>query len=444
MEDKKILIKMNYDKIYFNPEIYITLDDTNIPKGAELRFSTKKEVIWEVEMVGYSDTEKNLTIKILNYYPTATSSFFEQKPKKPIQKLTFKGDFIWSHLEPVLISYVKDKLKGKLSHYTPKESRAKETLSFQLISKSYVSNENPLNIIPDPIKKEDIPTKTYYKEEFWIDFSDVKFKLGYVAFKKYIQANINASLDFKIPNDNILEEFDCVKFWFAKKLKTKKISVEATVVILEGKVLETMAKSKQIDLITPELIDSVKYQRTIAITEKLRDSKITKELFTADEIFSQIDSTDEEGNVFKQNEKDILDFLLEKKNVRNKKELTYLSGNKQSINHKIRYTSYPNFGFLFLIEGEENNHFVWELLESNATYIWTIYKSQQEIDLQYRRIEAIINTIRDKGRNSYKRYYKNNHHDSDIRFSPIDHTHIGSELIDEFPKWKSRLNERIT
>lgn len=440
MDEKKILIKMYHDKIYFNSENYILISDTNIPKEAGLRFSTRKVVIWEVAMMDYSDSDMNLTIMILDYHPKVTSSFIKQNPKKPIQKLTFKYDFIWSELEPVLTSYVKDKLKGKLTHYTPRESRDKETLS----SKSYTSNENPLNAIPVHIKKEEISTKTYHKEEFWIDFSDVKFKLGYVAFKKYIKASINANLDFKIPNDNILEEFDSIKFWFSKKLKAKKIQVEVTVISIHNKVVETLSKSKHIDSITPELIDSIKYQRINAITEKLRDSKISKELFTAEEIFSQIDSNDLEGNVFKQNEKDILDFLLEKKNVRNKKELNYLSGNKQSLNQKIRYTSYPNFGFLFLIEGDENNHFVWELLESNATYIWTINKSQQEINLQYKRIEAIINTIRDNGRNNYKRYYRNNHHDSDIRFSHIDHTHIGSDFLDEFPKWKSKLNELIT
>jgi hypothetical protein len=170
---------------------------------------------------------------------------------------------------------------------------------------------------------------------------------------------------------------------------------------------------------------------------------IDKSLFTAEDIFNTGESDDVEGNVFRQDEKDILQFLITHHNTRNRKQLEYLSGNKQSANFRIRFTLHPNFGFLFLIEGRENNHFVWELLNTHATYIWSIGKSEKDIELQYRRVEDIINTIRNTGREQYKRAYKYNHHDSDLVFCSIEHDDIASSFVDGFVKWKHRLNERL-
>jgi len=102
------------------------------------------------------------------------------------------------------------------------------------------------------------------------------------------------------------------------------------------------------------------------------------------------------------------------------RQLAYLAGTKQSQNHKLRYTLNPNFGFLFLIEGAKNKHFVWELLNSHATYIWSIDKSVKEIKLQFKRVESIINMIRTSGRGNYKRAFRNNHQDNDLVFRVIN------------------------
>ena len=58
---------------------------------------------------------------------------------------------------------------------------------------------------------------------------------------------------------------------------------------------EVNATSKEIDLITPELIDSIKYLRTLELTKVPKESGVDKSLFTAEDIFSQIDTDDIEG-----------------------------------------------------------------------------------------------------------------------------------------------------
>jgi hypothetical protein len=149
------------------------------------------------------------------------------------------------------------------------------------------------------------------------------------------------------------------------------------------------------------------------------------------------------GNVFRQTEQDIIKQLLADHRIRNRQQLVYLSGAQQSAKDKIRFTLNPHFGFLFLIQGETCRHFVWELLNSHATYIWSIANGDMDTAKQYRRIEMIINTIRANGREAYRNAYRVKQMDQDILFNSIEHAHAGSDLIDGFPKWKHRLQELI-
>lgn len=64
--------------------------------------------------------------------------------------------------------------------------------------------------------------------------------------------------------------------------------------------------------------------------------------------------------------------------------------------------------------------------------------------MQFKRIEDTISTIRSSGIETYKRAYKNNHIDNDLVFRVIYLEDIGSNLVDDFPKWKSKLNEQLT
>lgn len=148
--------------------------------------------------------------------------------------------------------------------------------------------------------------------------------------------------------------------------------------MIDNQLSEFSATSKDIDRIDQNLIEGVKVQRTLEITKCIRPRDLDKALFTSDDLYSLDRTNDLEGNIFKQTEKDILNLLIEKSDVRNKRELTYLSGSMQSLNYRIRFTNHPNFGFIFLTEGELNNHFIWELLNSHATYVWTIEKGKRK------------------------------------------------------------------
>lgn len=438
MAKKEIIIKVENDRVFLNPRLYIPIQHTNIPTEF-LTFRRHEDIFWKVEMLGYKADVECLKVSVKEYVLKNISGFDQQEPTKPVSKVFFEK-FNWGKLEPLLTYYHKSKLKEYLFNSNAINISRNEDETQPTFKYSSSLADLPYS---DDQQYDSETFTTTITENFGVYFTDCHFMLGYVTFKKYIKS-IGKELNFKIPNEHILAEFDNIKFWFAKKLKVKKFKVSVSIIITGNEVTETKATSEIIKQITPELIDSVKYQRTFALTKEPKLSQPDKSLFTSEDIFSQMNSEDIEGNVFKQSENDILNFLLSEKDIRNKKQLTYLAGKKQSNNSKLRYTLNPNFGFLFLIEGAENNHFVWELLNSNATYIWSFEKGKQNLDLQFKRIESIVNTVRTSGRENYKRAYRNNHQDNDLVFRVINHKNIGSKLVDDFPDWKSRLNEQLT
>ena len=420
---------MSNDRVFFNPLLSIPIEQTNIPK-AHLTFRTHDAIYWRVEMMAYESDNKSLKVQVKDYNAPDLSPFENQRPKKEVTQILFEK-FDWTQLELLLTGYQKIKLEQCLFNMD------RNPFFREIVSEAF---DEPKETIDLSVPFETPPSVTTVREDFRVSFADAHFKLGYVVFNKYLKT-LGRQVDFKIYNDNLLPEFENIKFWFAKKLKTRKFQVTVEIILTDNEITKTSASSRHIDQITTQLIDGIKYQRTSALTKPSNIINPDQSLFTADELFAQIDTEDVEGNIFNQSEEDILAYMLTKTNIRNRKQLAYLAGKKQSENHKLRYTLNPAFGFLFLIEGNENNHFVWELLNSNATYIWSLEKG--EIQSQFKRVENIINTVRSSGREQYKRAYKDAHQDNDLVFRVINHENIDSKFVDAFPKWRSKLNEQL-
>jgi hypothetical protein len=436
MDLKEIIIKVSNDRILFNPSLSISINQTNIPKE-HLTFRTHDDIFWKVEMLEYAETDKCLKVKVNDYNTKDISKFDDQKSKKEIAQLVFeKVD--WTEFEPLLSNYQKGGLQDFSFNIDTNPLSQKSSSSHNY----YKSAFNDFLASPPPTYEEPKPVITKLTQEFWITLKEVHFITGAVTFKKKIK-RLRKELDFIIKNEHILAEFDNIKYWFARKLKTKRFKVLATITFTNDVMTDSMATSEHFDQINPDLIDSVKYIRTFALTKEPKTSAPDKALFTTEEIFTQMDTENVEGNVFNQSDQDLLNIFILKEGIRNKKQLEYLSDKKQSENYKLRYTLNPNFGFLFLVEGVEKNHFVWELLNSHATYIWSTDKSENDIELQYKRIESSVNAIRTNGREKYKQAYRTTNQDNDLIFKVIKHKDIGSTSVDEFPQWQNKLNEQL-
>jgi len=445
----ELIIKVDNQNVSLGPMLAIPIQQTTIPIE-HCSFRSNKDIFWKVELLDYSPEERSWRMKVVDYFPNDVSNFYRQKSTRVVDRISFEP-FDWLHLESFLTHYQKIKLLPFISNHDTnnyrEETQPKEFSTFSLkdLSRDKSNKSHPLGQqgVLSFLPVEWQPKVENHIVEFTVYFSDAYFKLGYVTFSKYVKV-VGTKLDFKIYNDNILGEFENIKSWFPKRFKTKKFKVHAVIETTDGKVTEVNAASSQISMIDEELIEGIKYQRTIALARSPRVKKIDKSIFTAEEIFGEMETDNLEGNVFGQNEQDIFGYFLNENKTRNRKQLEYLSGSKQSENRKLRFTLHPNFGFLFFIEGKAKNHFVWELLNSHATYVWSIDKDNEEIGLQYKRIEASINAIRDLGREQYKRAYRQNEYDNDLLFCVIEHENVTSNLDEGFIKWKLKLNEVLT
>lgn len=445
----ELIIKVDNKEIHLSPRLKIPLQQTNIPSES-MKFHTHKEIYWKVELLDYVAGDKSLKVSVVDYNANNLDQFIRQTTAKEISQIIF-NPFDWEKLEPQLSSYQMIKLSEIICHNNLDKIDQRNLLAESNLAafssnysrKTNEDEERQKDFYSNSVNSlESSPLIIKYTEEFTINFSDTVFILGYVTFSKKIKA-AGEKREFKIKNDYIRPEFDIIKSWFAKKLKTKRFKVVATIIKTDLKVTEVTAISPEISMINADLIESIKYHRTLELIKQPKVERPAKSLFTAEEIFGEVDGIGIIGNVFNQSEQEILSFLLKNEKTRNRKQLEYLAENRQSERFKLKFTLHPNFGFLFFIETEEHYHFVWELLDSHATYIWSADKRAFEIESLYKRIEASICIIRNNGRESYKQAYRQDQLDNDLSFCIIDHNEITSNFEDAFASWKQRLNETL-
>lgn len=426
MPYKEIIIEIYNQDIHFSPILSILSRKTNLQLD-QMTFKSKDRIYWKIEIQHYFEETKSLHVKVLDYFYKNVEAFKRQTTDKLIERVIFE-ELDWQKLRLLLQSFSPEVPFNLASYEIPEES-------------SNIKRTFKPNI--ESHQAAIVPNVDNLKINFHVKFQDATFKDGFVVFKKYIK-QVRIQVEFKILNAYILEEFDNIKLWFSKMLKSKRFDVAAIITTIDRHFSEASATSSIIDMITPNIIESVKYGRTLALTRPPKTTNPYKSLYSTEDIFNLIDPDIKNGNVFNQSEPDIIKSLTQNDYVRNRKQLEYLSVIKQTTKRKIHYTLNPHFGFLFLIEGKGEYHFVWELLHSHSTYIWSIDKEEKEVVPLYSKIEEILNIIRLIGREEYKKTYSNKDLEFALNFKSIEHQDISINLEDGFTKWKSKLDELLT
>ena len=448
--ERKRLIRITKNKVFLTPEMCLNLSQTSLV-GTHLSFRAVQDIYFEVEVLGYDKSKNAISLDIIDYQPKNIEKFKEQTAKAQVSFIHFKP-LKWQQVEKHLSSYtharlVKEKivindgtkpvnldtqrtpleaLKPKAGQYT--ENSSPNTNEFKQNQIGFIQRE---------------PVIEKITEEAKIYFKDADFNLGFVAFS-YKSKKLNETYNLKIENHFLLTEFNAVKSYFPKAFGGKKqFSINIVFTLTDKVVTDIVTTSLEIEGINENIIDSIKRARVANLTSIPLLKSVDKSLFTAEDIFDSFDDNLKDGNVFKQSEEDILNFLIETKNVRNAKHLQFLSGSKHSTKQKLRFTLKPLFGFLFFIEGETKNHFCWELLNSHATYLWSFDKIETDVKFQFKRVEETINIIRDMGRETYKNDFKSNKIDNDLAFCTIEHSNINSAFKEGFVEWQHRVKERL-
>jgi len=275
-----------------------------------------------------------------------------------------------------------------------------------------------------------------FEKSYNVELAETTFMLGYIRFEKFIRI-FNRTIEFKIYNDNILPEYYDIIYWFIKAFGKKQISVTVS---FKSETNYT-ATSPDIDKIKKGFIEKINLNRTNSLIKANRPRSFDKSLFTIDTIYSINNNTDLIGNVFNQTEQDLFEIIISNKDIRNERELSFLYNEKHSSESKLRITNSPNFGFIFLVEGRRKNHFIWELLNSTITFIWSVDKKLGPLGFQYNRIEKTINYIMQNSREIYLQEIKAKTIDADLIFNSVPHPKKGKKVEDPFMKWEQKVQD---
>lgn len=292
----------------------------------------------------------------------------------------------------------------------------------------YKKIEKQRTLFDDDDDENDSPqtsSETIIEKQIKIPIEKLDFLYGSVSFR-YEVIEIQKELEFDIENLNIRPEFEVLKSYFEKFLKTKTITVNICVVINKGEIVGLSAESSDINKFDREIIESVRFQFT------------QKTFFgSSKQVNSQLKNELNDGNnksIPYQSGEELLTDVLSKGNYLHQKQLIYLSELHESSILKIRFVLNP-FAFVFLLAGEKQYHIVMETLDSEeATYIWNISKNSFSLKEMLTTINKHLNIIRTEGRQAF------------LKLNPENFSRVVHDYSDErkgFIIWKDVLEERM-
>ncbi len=296
----------------------------------------------------------------------------------------------------------------------------KRNLHYRKIDKQATLFDDPVDI-PDHSKKVIIIEKTIN-----VPFEKLEFQYGSVSFK-YAVEELNCEIEFDIENIDIRPEFEVLKPYISKVLHARKVKVLIQAEFEDGKLISQLATSKDIEKISREIIEGVKFKF-------ISKNFITGKFHPDKEGLLTIDQTPMGELSLYNSEIELLEDILGAANYKHARQLRFLASKHFGDLMKIRFVLKP-FSFVFLLSGKVNYHIVLETLDTEeATYIWHIQKTKQSLKKAVIEIEIDLQLISSKGRLAFLDMQPN-------YFSRVNH-----EYTDEkkgFVIWKDLLEAHL-
>lgn len=278
----------------------------------------------------------------------------------------------------------------------------------------------------EKIHKEE--TIFQFEQRISIPIDQLEFRFGVIAFK-YSIPKMKCELEFEVENAEMRPEFEVLKAYFSKILKTKKVKVDVLAKFENGKPVFHSASSFHLCKINRELIDSVKF-RFVSKGIIGRVPFIEENLLN----INQIQDNGNSQTLLYGSEKELMDDILKNKNVKHYRQLVYLSQKHKSNILKLRFVLSP-FSFVFLISGKQQFHIIWETLDTEeATYVWHVDKNISLLKKRLAQIDRELAIIRAKGRQHF------------MELKQVDFNRFVHDYTDDrkgFVIWKDLLEESL-
>lgn len=260
-------------------------------------------------------------------------------------------------------------------------------------------------------------------KEINVSIESLEFRYGSIAFS-YLATEANMDIEFEIQHDDIRPEFEVLKPYFEKALKSKNIKIAIYAEIEEGLLLSQLASSEDVKKIDRQVIQGVRFQF------------ITKPMFSraiSQEDMGNINQLHTDHPLYESGE-ELLEDLLRHTQFTHHRQLRYLADKHAGHLLKVRFVLQP-FSFVFLLEGVEQFHIILETLDTEeASYLWHFEKRIPDLPSRLKEIDRHLDIIRKLGRQGFLSTPLEN-------FSRILHDYSNEQK--GFIIWKDMLEERL-
>ena len=283
-------------------------------------------------------------------------------------------------------------------------------------------------LFDDPVEIEVVKPPDIIKidQQIRISIEKLEFQYGNVTFKYRIE-EIQTDLDFDIENVDIRPEFEVLKSYFAKALKSKNVKIHIHAEFENRKIVSQLATSTDISKISREIIEGVKFRFITKHFLEKPKSEGSTELIDINQLQVDKESLYNSGE-------ELLNDILSNKNYRHKRNLQYLADLHEKTILKLRFVLSP-FSFVFLLKRKINYHIILETLDTEeATYMWYFDADKRGLPVMLKLIDEDLNRIRNKGRQSFLE-------NAPVNFSRVHHDY--SDDRKGFVIWKDSLEERL-
>lgn len=285
-------------------------------------------------------------------------------------------------------------------------------------------------LFDDTVIAENPSKQTFtIKKKIKVPIDQLDFRYGAIAFEYYVPET-KKELEIEIENDEVRPEFDVLKPYFSKVLKSKHVEAEIFAEFENSLLVSQKANSADLEKINREIIESVKFRFIEqGIVGKQYVPGTEDNLLDLNKV-----QEGQNGKPFYDSEEQLLNDLLKNEKIKHYRQLRYLASKHDGTTLKLRFVLNP-FSFVFLLPGTEQYHIVLETLDTEeATYIWHVDKNRQLLWQKLRSIDQDLNIIRNKGRQTF------------LEKQPENFSRLIHDYTDErkgFVIWKDHLEERL-
>jgi len=270
------------------------------------------------------------------------------------------------------------------------------------------------------------PHRISISGEYPITIQEMTFADAKVSFTWYVHPTLG-TVTFEIPHSESKKEYDAIKGYFEKVLRSKTLKCHLTLEAIGGTIQSKTARLSQEDVINGTMI------------EKVTDYCIKSEILDCDDPITLVEEKLAAVIDFSEDERNLI-WLLNKidkfKTSKHYYHLSHLSSLHDAASFRLRMTGKP-VSFIFAVQGAHDYHLVWETYETEeATYVWKLQgrdtKSRQK---EVGELLERIKWLRAQNKVAYIQSKPSN-------FKRIEHDY-GQEN-GGLEKWKASLSEYIT